>query len=111
MSLPARQQRVLNRMEGALQTSEPDLASMYAMFARLAAGEPVAAEQLARRPLLRRVPAGYAFVLIPVMFAVIVLGGLLGGSARGAAICPGAGHAAGRGAPLVIRAWCPAALT
>jgi hypothetical protein len=108
MSLPACQQRALNRMEGALQASEPHLASMYAIFARLNAGEPIAAESLARRPPLRRGPAGYAVVLIPVMAAVIVLGGLLGGSARGAPTCGGGDHTAGRGAPLVSRASCPA---
>ena len=41
MSLPARQQRALDRMEGALRASEPHLASMYAIFGRLNAGEPI----------------------------------------------------------------------
>src|SRR6266571_5110339 len=38
MSLPACQQRALDRMEGALRASEPHLTSMYAVFARLNAG-------------------------------------------------------------------------
>jgi hypothetical protein len=39
MSLPARQQRVLDMIEGVLQASEPKLAAMFAMFARLTGGE------------------------------------------------------------------------
>lgn len=40
MSLPACQQRVLDRMAQSLQASEPRLAAMYANFARLARDEP-----------------------------------------------------------------------
>jgi hypothetical protein len=39
MGLPAGQQRVLTAIEDALQASEPRLASMYAIFARLTRGE------------------------------------------------------------------------
>jgi hypothetical protein len=39
MSLPASQQRVLNRMEEALKSREPRLAAMYAMFTRLTTHE------------------------------------------------------------------------
>jgi hypothetical protein len=39
MSLPVGQQRVLDDIEGALQTSEPRLASMYAIFTRLTKNE------------------------------------------------------------------------
>ena len=39
MSLPACQQRVLDRMEGALRASDSHLASMYAIFGRLNTGE------------------------------------------------------------------------
>jgi hypothetical protein len=106
MSLPARQQRVLNQIEDALRVSEPGLAAMYGMFARLSAGEPVAAETLARARLRRGTAA--CVVLIPVVFAVIIVGALLGGSARGATTC-GIRPSAARGAPLVSRALCPAA--
>ena len=39
MSLPASQQRVLDRIEEALKRREPRLASMFAMFTRLNIGE------------------------------------------------------------------------
>ena len=82
MGLPAVQQRVLDRMEGALKASEPHLAAMFAIFARLSAGEPVGRESLAarrRRWWLRPGAALSALVLVPVMFAVIITGVLLGG--------------------------------
>ena len=69
MSLPVCQQRALDRMEGALRASEPHLASMYAIFGRLNAGEPIAAERLTRKRLRQASTTMYAIVLIPVMFA------------------------------------------
>ena len=39
MSLPARQQRVLDRIEEVLKKREPQMASMFAMFTRLNLGE------------------------------------------------------------------------
>jgi hypothetical protein len=39
MSLPARQQRVLDRIEEVLKKREPRMASMFAMFTRLNLGE------------------------------------------------------------------------
>lgn len=39
MGLPARQQRVLDRIEEALRRREPRLVSMFAMFSRLNLGE------------------------------------------------------------------------
>ena len=88
MTLPARQQRSLDRIEGTLQASEPNLASMFAIFTRLSKDEgPVRTEQMrgSRLPDLR------VFVLIPVMLAIIFTGALLGGTAHGAARC-GAGR-------------------
>ena len=81
MGLPAVQQRVLDRMEGTLKASEPHLAAMFAIFARLSAGEPVGRESLAarRRRWWLRPGAGLsALVLVPVMFALIITGVLLG---------------------------------
>jgi hypothetical protein len=81
MGLPAVQQRVLDRMEGALKASEPHLATMFAIFARLSAGEAVVRESLAarRRKWWPRPGAALsALVLVPVMFAVILTGVLLG---------------------------------
>jgi hypothetical protein len=46
MSLPARQQRVLERMEDGLRAAEPHLASMFGIFARLNVAEPVTTERL-----------------------------------------------------------------
>jgi hypothetical protein len=107
MSLPADEHRVLNQMEGALRASEPRLAAMYAIFARLNAAEPVGAESLACGRLPRPRTAVCAMVLIPVMFAVIVTGALLTGSARGATGCL-VGQSAIRGGPMLSRTSCPA---
>jgi len=109
MSLPAAQQRVLARIEGALRASEPELTSMYAMFARLNAGEPVAAERLARKRLrwAHQGTAMYAVVLVPIMFAAVIIGALLGGGARSATACE-ASYSVGGVSPLAARPSCPA---
>ena len=105
MSLPACQQRALDRMEGALRASEPHLASMYAIFGRLNAGEPIAAERLTRKRLRQASTTMYAIVLIPVMFAAIIIGALLGGS-RTTAACE-AGYSVGGVSPVANRPSCP----
>jgi len=107
MSLPACQQRALNRMEGALRASEPHLASMYTIFGRLNAGEPIGAERLTRKRLrfLQQGSAMYAIVLVPVMFAAIIVGALLGGS-RSTTACD-AGYSVGGVSPLSSRHSCP----
>jgi len=109
MSLPAAQQRVLDRMEGALLASEPELTSMYAIFARLNAGQPVAAERLARKRLgwLQHSTGMYAIVLVPVMFAAIIFGALLGSGARSANACE-AGYSIGGLSPLASKPACAA---
>ncbi len=107
MSLPACQRRALNRMEGALRASEPHLTSMYAIFARLNASEPIGAERLARKRLwwLQPGTAMYAIVLIPVMFTAIIVGALLGGGARSANACE-ASYSVGGVSPLTSRPSC-----
>ena len=105
MSLPVFQQRALDRMEGALRASEPHLASMYAIFGRLNAGEPIAAERLTRKRLRQASTTMYAIVLIPVMFAAIIIGALLGGS-RTTAACE-AGYSVGGVSPVANRPSCP----
>ena len=107
MGLPACQQRALDRMEGALRASEPHLASMYTMFTRLNATEPVRTEQLTRKRLRWIQPgtAMYAIVLIPVMFAAIIVGALLGGGARTATACE-ASYSVGGVSPLTSRPSC-----
>ena len=112
MSLPVCQQRVLDRMEGALRASEPHLTSMYEIFTRLNAGEPVRAEPLTRRRLrwLQPGTAMYAIVLVPVMFAAIIVGALLGGGTRSAAACE-ASYSVGGVSPLTSRPACPVKAT
>jgi len=112
VTLPVDQQRVLSRMEDALQTSEPHLVSMFSIFTRINSDEPVGAEPLARpRPRPRRVRwlgAGttiYAFVLVPVMFAMITIGALLSSRAHSVATCE-TGYSVGGGSPWVSRPWC-----
>ena len=110
MTLPAAQQRVLDRMEGTLQASEPHLVSMFSIFTRLNADEPLGAEPLARpRPQrVRWLRAGttiYAFVLVPVMFAMIIIGALLSSRAHSVATCE-TGYSSGAGSPWVSRPWC-----
>jgi len=108
MSLPACQQRALDRMEGALRASEPQLTSMYSIFSRLNADEPIGTEQLARKRLRWIQPgtALYAIVLIPVMFAAIIVGALLGGGARSTTACD-ASYSVGGVSPLTSRPSCP----
>jgi hypothetical protein len=112
MSLPACQQRVLDRMEGALRASEPHLTSMYEIFTRLNTGEPVLTEPVTRRRLRWFQPgtAIYAIVLVPVMFAAIIVGALLGGGSRSAAACE-ASYSVGGVSPLTTRPACPAKAT
>jgi len=107
MSLPACQQRALDRMEGALRASEPRLASMYMIFGRLNAGEPIGTERLTRRRQRWLQPGTtmYAIVLVPVMFAAIIVGALLGGS-RGTTACE-ASYSVGGVSPLSSRPSCP----
>ena len=107
MSLPAGQQRALDRLEGALRASEPHLASMYGIFGRLNAGEPIGTERLTRKrlPWLQQGSAMYAIVLVPVMFAAIIVGALLG-SSRSTTACE-AGYSVGGVSPLSSRTSCP----
>jgi hypothetical protein len=112
VTLPVAQQRVLDGIEGALRASEPKLASMFSIFGRLNADEPLGAEPLARpRPRpgrLRWLRSGttiYAFVLVPVMFAMITIGALLSSRAHSVATCE-TGYSSGAGSPWVSRPWC-----
>jgi hypothetical protein len=53
MGLPVRQRRVLERIDSALRGSDPKLAALYAIFARLTRDEEMPrAEQLRHRALL-----------------------------------------------------------
>ena len=109
MALPACQQRALDRMEGALRASEPHLAAMYTIFGHLNAGEPIGRERLERKRLrwLQHGTAMYAIVLLPVMFAAIVVGALLGGSTRSSTAACEASYSVGGISPLSSRTSCP----
>ncbi len=52
----------------------------------------------------------YAIVLVPVMFAAIIVGALLGGGARSATACE-ASYSVGGVSPLTTRPSCPAKTT
>jgi hypothetical protein len=107
MSLPVCQQRVLDRMEGALRASEPQLTAMYAMFGQLTAGEPIRTERLSRKRLRLLQPGSaiYAIVLIPVMFSAIIVGALFGGRTHTATACE-ASYSVGGVSPLSGRPSC-----
>lgn len=57
MSLSCRQQRLLGRTGDAICRSDPRLASMLALFARLAAGEEMPGREQLRAPALSRLRA------------------------------------------------------
>jgi type IV secretory pathway TrbL component len=82
---------------------------MFTIFARLHADEPVGTELLAstRRRWPRPGNAMYAIVLIPVLFAAIIIGALLGGSARSPATCDAGYSVGGSGPPLASAISCP----
>jgi len=69
MGLPVRQRKMLERIESALRGSDPKLAALYAIFARLTQGEEMPrAEQLRHRVLL---------VLARVRHVPVAIGGRL----------------------------------
>jgi hypothetical protein len=109
VSLPAAQQRVLDRMEGTLQASEPHLSSMFAIFTRLSEEEPVGAEPLAALPRRHRWAqhgtALYAFVVVPVMFTMIIIGALLSSRVHSVGACSNS-YSSGTGPPWVSKPWC-----
>jgi hypothetical protein len=91
MGLPVRQRRVLDRIESALRGSDPKLAALYAIFARLTRDEEMPrAEQLRHTALLvlawlvrlpmaigarlhfRLVPRQRAVLLFPLALALAV---------------------------------------
>jgi hypothetical protein len=82
---------------------------MFTIFARLSADEPVGTELLARprrqHGLLQHGTTLYAFVLVPVMFTMIIIGALLSGRVHSAGACP-AGYSAGTGSPWISRPLC-----
>jgi Protein of unknown function (DUF3040) len=78
MSLPARQQQVLDRIDRALGTADPGLAGIFATFTRLTADDGMPAVE-AIRPRSRR-PVVLMSVMTAAAVAGIVLGALTGTS-------------------------------
>jgi hypothetical protein len=87
MSLPAGQQRTLDRIDTALQAREPRLASMFAIFTRLAGDEETPwweRLQAARWPGGRRsVLVLIPLALVGLVFAVLLCVNLAGVPAGG----------------------------
>jgi hypothetical protein len=100
MSLPARQQRKLEDIEGGLTSSDPRLRSLFAIFTRLTRGEampwfeevpvrPVADGVAAVRALFRRIarrPAARvrALLLLPAALSAMVCAMIIGAGLHGA---------------------------
>lgn len=69
MSLPARQQRALDRIEKTLLADDPRLGSMFAIFTRLTWHEAMPMTERVRSGL-RRLP--HAAVVIPIALMVVL---------------------------------------
>jgi hypothetical protein len=84
MSLPASEQRALNRIEETLQAGDPRLRSLFMMFTRLTRHEAMpSTEQVngrLRTSLLRT-------IAIPIALAAILSGLILSSSASGRNAC------------------------
>lgn len=65
MGLPARQRRVLERIEGTLRGSDPKLAALYAIFARLNRDEEM--------PRIEQVMHGVRALLVTVRHVLAIL--------------------------------------
>jgi hypothetical protein len=96
MTLPYRQERLLRRTDRALCESDPDLASMLSIFARITAAERLPAwEQL--RPGLAW---AWSLLLWPVAALAFLVVFVAGGGSRAAAACRAAVRS--RGLPCWI---------
>jgi hypothetical protein len=86
MSLPAGQQRTLDRIDGDLRARAPDLASKFGMFTRLSSADgPPVTEQLRPSRLRATLACLRWFVLIPVAIAMVVVSIVFGGTSPGPA--------------------------
>jgi len=98
VGLPASQQRVLDRIESALQVCEPRLASMFAIFTRLTRGEAV--PQTESLPAGARLGWNRRFVAIPLVLAFV---GLIVFLAVTSPAVHGCGNMAGLRGPAVAQ--------
>ena len=86
MSLPPRQQRTLDLIDGELQACAPELTSMFGIFTRLSIDDgPAVTEQLSRSRFRATVTSLRGFVLIPVAIAMVVTSVVFGSTGRGVA--------------------------
>ncbi len=83
MSLPARQQLILDQIEKALQAADPGLKSMFAAFGRLAPRE--------ARPATEAIPVRRArrTKMISIIMMISVLGLIMLGFLATSKACPG----------------------
>lgn len=126
MSLPARQQRALDRIEHSLHVCEPHLKSMFAIFTKLTGGEemprleelqprslpfPGWRKRPERRGRKRRAATGArlrVLLLIPVMLLALAPAVLFGLGTRSVSQCGSAIRPPHATAALSPRKTCPA---
>lgn len=83
MSLPARQQLILDQIEKALQAADPGLKSMFAAFGRLAPSEAMPATEAIPVRRARRTK------MISIIMMISVLGLIMLGFLATSKACPG----------------------
>jgi hypothetical protein len=76
MSLPTRQQHVLDQIETSLQTADPRLKSMFASFTRMTSREAMPAREAICRTLPRAMLVG---VLVVAMLGLVLAAALVSG--------------------------------
>lgn len=72
MSLPRRQQEILDQIERTLAAADPGLRSMFAAFARHTRGQPVPPVEVLAAGTIRR--AVLIFAMLAVAIGVLVVG-------------------------------------
>ena len=82
MTLPRRQQRILDQIEQALQAADPKLKSTFAAFGRPVRAQAPAVESISDRPSRRT-------LVIFTMIVVCLLGALVVGIRSTSGDCPG----------------------
>lgn len=65
MSLPVGQQRILDTIAGAIQTRDPRLAGMFAIFTRLTRSEPMPAREVITESRLHRAVVRLIWAIAP----------------------------------------------
>lgn len=91
MTLPARQQRVLDQIETTLQSGDPGLKSMFASFTRMTSLEAMPTTEALYARLSR--PAVLISVMVVALMSAVLLGLFAGPSSCAHAPARAAGHA------------------